>query len=256
MIFYFSGTGNSLYVAQKLQESEGGELINIGTKTKENHFNYKVTDGENIGFVFPVYFLGLPTVVSEFISQLTIESNAKPFIYTVITCRSSIGNAYKTLGKQLKNRNIQLNTAFSVKMPTNYVMPHDVPSKEEQNSILQDAEKQIEKIVELLKANKKGDYVFNRGYAILTPLAYRIYGIRRKTKKFYATDACTSCGLCEKICPSGVIILKSGKPEWIKEKCSHCSACINRCPTTAIQYGNSTIKRGRYINPNVKFSNK
>ena len=105
-----------------------------------------------------------------------------------------------------------------------------------------------------MESDKKGDFVSNRGLSILTPLAYRIYGIYRKTKKFYATNACTSCGLCEEICPSETIQLSSGKPEWINDKCSHCSACINRCPTKAIQYGNATKKRGRYVNPNVEFS--
>ena len=255
MIFYFSGTGNSLYVAQKLHESHEGELINISDAVNEKRFEYKVTEGEKIGIVFPVYFLGLPTVVSEFIDKLKIESNTKPFVYTVITCGGSLGNADKMLAKRLKQKNLQLNSAFSIKMPSNYVIMYDVPNREEQDLTLRSAEKQIKKIAELLKVNKKGDFVSHRGYlAPLTPLLYRIYGIYRKTKNFYATDACTSCGLCEELCPSKTIQLTSGKPEWTKEKCSHCSACINRCPTGAIQYGNSTIKRGRYVNPNVNFS--
>ncbi len=254
MIFYFSGTGNSFYTAQKLHESEGGELIDISDALNKKRFKYQVTEDEKIGFVFPVYFYGLPTIVSEFISQLTIESDATPFIYTVITCGGSIGNADKMLAKQLKQRNLQLNSAFSIKMPSNYVMMHDVPDKEKQNLTLGSAEKQIENIAGLLEVNKKGDFVFDRGLAILTPIAYKLYGIRRKTKNFYITDACTSCGLCEEICPSEAIQLTSGKPEWIKEKCSHCTACINRCTTKAIQYGNSTKKRGRYVNPNIKYS--
>lgn len=253
MIFYFSGTGNSLYAAQKLHENEGGELIDISDAMNKKRFKYMVKEDEKIGIVFPVYFYGLPTVVSEFIHQLTIDGNAKPFVYTVITCGGSIGNADKMLGNLLKQRNLQLNSAFSIKMPSNYVMMYGVPDKEKQNLTLRSAEKQIEEIVGLLKGNKEGDFVSNRGLSILTPLAYGLYGVFRKTKKFYATEACTSCGLCGEICPSETIKLTSGKPEWINEKCSHCSACINRCPAEAIQYGNST-KRGRYVNPNVKFS--
>jgi len=253
MIFYFSGTGNSLYVAQKLHESEGGELINIADAINQKRFKYKVMDNEKIGIVFPVYFFGLPPIVSKFVDQLIIESDAKPFIYTVITCAGGIGSADKMLGKQLKRRNIQLNSAFSVRMPRNYVMMYDVVD-EKQNLTLQDAGKQIEKIAGLLEADKKGDFVTDRRLAILAPFLYKIYDIRRKTKNFYAIDACTSCGLCEEICPSKAIQITSGKPKWIKEKCNHCTACINRCPSQAIQYGNSTKKRGRYVNPNVKFS--
>lgn len=259
MIFYFSGTGNSLYVAQNLHENESGELIDLTDAMNESRFKYKVKDDEKVGFVFPVHFFGLPTIVSDFVSQLTIEGNSNPFAYTVITCGGSIGNADKLLGKQLKKRNLQLNSSFSIKMPKNYVMMYDVLDKEEQNLALQNAEEQIEKIVELLKDNKKGTFVFDRGPAILalilTPFSHRLSGIRRKTGNFYTTDKCTSCGLCEEICPSKVINIVSGRPEWIKEKCSHCTACINRCPEQAIQYGNSTEKRGRYVNPNVEFNN-
>lgn len=256
MIFYFSGTGNSLYVAQKLHEKEGGELIDIADALSKNRFKYEIEDDEKIGIIFPVYFYGLPTIVSEFISQLSVESRAKPFIYTVITCGSSIGNADKMVGKQLKQRNLELNSAFSIKMPANYVMMYDVPDKEKQNSTFHSAENQIERIIGLLKVNTEDNFS-NHGYmALLTPLLYKIYGIRRNTKNFYVTDACISCGLCEEICPSETLQLISGKPKWTKVKCSHCSACINRCPREAIQYGNSTKNRGRYVNPNVKFSNR
>ena len=256
MIFYFSGTGNSLYAAQKLHESEGGELINVSAAIKEKRFKYKVKEGEKVGIVFPVYYFAVPTVLYEFIDELEIESSAKPFVYAVVTCGGTSGNADKMLGNLLKQRNLQLNSVFSIKMPGNYVMWYDVSDNEKQNLTLQEAEEEIKKIAGLLKANKEGDFVSNRGPGILGVLTYPSYkmsGICRKTKKFYATDACTSCGLCEKICPSETIQITSGKPEWIKEKCCRCTACINRCPTKAIQYGGSTKKRGRYVNPNVKF---
>lgn len=67
MIFYFTGIGNSLYVAQKLQASLGGELINITEAFNSKQFNYKLSDGEKLGIIFPVYFNGLPTIEEEFI---------------------------------------------------------------------------------------------------------------------------------------------------------------------------------------------
>ncbi len=253
MIFYFSGTGNSLYVAKKLYENNGSQLVDIAEAMHEKRFKYNVQEDEKVGFVFPVYFYGLPTVVSEFIDQLTIKSESNPFIYTVITCAGSIGNADKMLGKLLRKRNLELNSSFSVIMPNNYNIMSNVPDREEQNIILQNAEKEIEEIAKLLKKDKKGNFAYHGYFSIFTPIVYPIYGIYRKTKNFYATEDCSNCRLCEEICPSKVIQIKNGKPRWIEEKCSHCSACINRCPTRAIQYGNSTIKRSRYVNPNVKF---
>ncbi len=254
MIFYFSGTGNSLYVAQKLHENDGSELIDMADALSTKRFNYKIKDDEKIGFVFPVYFYGLPNLVAEFVDKLKIESDKSPFIYSVITCGSAIGNADKMLEKKLKQKDLQLNSSFSVAMPSNYVMMYDASDKQKQKLTLQNAEKEIENIIKLLEANERGNFANNSLMAILTPFAYSIYGFYRKTKNFNVLENCSGCGLCEEICPSGTIKLESGKPVWLNEKCSHCSACINRCPTESIQYGKSTLKRGRYINPNVKFS--
>lgn len=254
MIFYFSGTGNSLYVAQKLSENDGIKLIDIADAIREKHFEYQLEKDEKIGFVFPVYFYGLPTVVAEFVDQLNIKSDSKPYIYSVITCGGSIGNADKMLKKLLEKKHLELNSSFSVLMPNNYTIMYDVPTKEEQNLVLQDAENEIENVAKLVDTKEKGNFAFHGYLFPFTPILYPIYGIYRKTKKFYATEDCNNCGSCAEMCPTEVIQIENRKPVWIKEKCSHCSACINRCPTRAIQYGNSTKKRGRYVNPNVKFS--
>lgn len=80
--------------------------------------------------------------------------------------------------------------------------------------------------------------------------------MKRNTEKFYTTNACNGCALCEEICRELAIQLVDGRPDWIKEKCSHCTTCINRCPQRAIQYGKATEKPGRYVNPNINFEYK
>lgn len=37
---------------------------------------------------------------------------------------------------------------------------------------------------------------------------------------------------------------------WGKD-CTGCLACINYCPQKSIQFGKSTIKKGRYVNPKI-----
>ena len=67
-------------------------------------------------------------------------------------------------------------------------------------------------------------------------------------KKFYATDACITCGKCVQVCPLKNIRLVDGKPLW-QGNCTHCMACIARCPKAAIEYGQKSIGKERYLCP-------
>lgn len=72
------------------------------------------------------------------------------------------------------------------------------------------------------------------------------------TKKFYANDKCTGCGICESVCNCNTIKVDK-KPSWGKE-CTQCLACMHFCPVKAIQYGKGTEKKGRYKNPKVSIA--
>ncbi|WP_379134110.1 EFR1 family ferrodoxin [Paenibacillus sp. sgz500958] len=72
------------------------------------------------------------------------------------------------------------------------------------------------------------------------------------TTKFKATDLCTGCGTCEKVCNCHNIQVDE-IPQW-GEHCTLCLACVHYCPAKAIQYGKDTVTKGRYTNPNIKIS--
>lgn len=73
----------------------------------------------------------------------------------------------------------------------------------------------------------------------------------RNPKSFSVSSTCTSCGICEKVCPTKTIQLKDSLPTWNGD-CAQCLACINYCPVKAINYGDKTKNKGRYTNPNIK----
>ena len=60
--------------------------------------------------------------------------------------------------------------------------------------------------------------------------------IRLSDRSFEATDACTGCGLCEKVCPAGNIETAGGRPVW-RHRCENCLACAHWCPERAIRGG-------------------
>jgi polyferredoxin len=51
--------------------------------------------------------------------------------------------------------------------------------------------------------------------------------------KLRRTEACTDCGLCEQICPTGEASESSSKAE-----CYYCNRCIEICPEDAIEFKN------------------
>ena len=65
-IFYYTGTGNSLWIAKNLAEKLENEELHFIPNTK----NLSNMDLTNVGFVFPVYIWGVPAPILEFIENL------------------------------------------------------------------------------------------------------------------------------------------------------------------------------------------
>lgn len=243
MIFYFTGTGNSLFAAKRAL-TDGEELINIADAIKNDKYEYSVPSGENVGFVFPVYFYTVPTIVGDFIEKLELKD--AEYVYAIITCGGGISQAGAVLKKMLSKHGIDLNYVSSLLMPDNSMLFYQIPSIEQSKERLENAEKRIKEIRESIERHAT---VSIGDSTVLSDLVGVGYKMCNKTAKFYATDSCIGCGLCERNCPQNVIVMKDGKPQWVKPTCTKCSSCINRCPKQSIQYGNATKKRNRYVNP-------
>lgn len=254
MIFYFTGTGNSLQASKNIATQQGEKLISIAKLMKDKDvYEYTLEEGEILGFIFPVYAWGPPRMVVDFIKNLKIKNYRGNYVFSVITCGASIGNAMKIIEKELYKINLLLNSGFSLVMPDNYMLIGiDVDPPEKVEIMLQEAEKKLIHINDIIRERKKRVFEIEKGAlpSLLTNVfnpMFMKYAIN--TKKFYAKDNCTSCGICEKVCNTNCIKVE-GKPIW-GDNCSLCLACINLCPVRAIQYGKSTEKRGRYKNPNI-----
>ena len=254
MIFYFSGTGNSLYIAKDIAQYNEESLISIAdlVNGEKDLYEYDLKDNEIIGFVYPIYAWAPPEMVIKFINKLKINNYKKNYIFTVATCGENIGNTIKTLDKCLKKKSLYLNSGFSIPMPNNYIILGNVDTKEVEKKTLLTAEDTLKNINNIIKERKKDIYQVEKGFmpAVLTSVINPMFNkMALNTKKFYADDRCISCGLCESICNSKNIKVQ-GKPIWGKA-CTQCLACIHLCPTKAIQYGKGTESKGRYKNPNI-----
>ena len=244
MIFYFTGTGNSLMAARALLEPEE-KLVSIAEIRKENRYQYDVPDGERIGLVFPVYFYTLSDVVLDFVRKLEADKNR--YFFAVITCGGGIGGSGGFLCKEFEKKGLRLNYVTSLLMPDNTIFYYNLKPKDETDARVAAAREELVRIKEELREKKelRAKKLPSRGWR-------PFYHLSMGTGKFWVTDACINCGMCERNCPDEAIAIQNGRPVWKKEKCIKCTGCINRCPARAIQYGKGTLKRIRYVNPDAE----
>ena len=245
MIFYFSGTGNSKYIAQKLAEDFNDKIVEISMNAMIQNTTYELSEDERVGFVCPVYWYNMPVIVEQYLKKLTLLNYHKQYIYAVATYANSSGYMLNQLGKVLNEKNYSLLGKYGIKMVDNYLIAYDLVKEEKQRQILQRAEKKYEKILPYIKERISTEMTDKGLMAFTTPILKPFYTHANHIKKFYVTNACKGCGKCEKECPCNVISIKEGKPTW-SGNCSFCLKCINCCPAEAIQYGKGTENRKRY----------
>ena len=250
MIFYFSATGNSKYVATRLAASTKDKIVSIPECLKNGLHEFVPEENENIGFVTPTYFFGLPSVVTDFLQQMKIEKNGAHYVYHVLTFGTTTGQAHRMMEEYLQNKALSLDGKFIVQMTDTWTPIFDLSDKEKNQTILTAAEKQIGAVAGYVSSHTKGD--FDNRKAPFSKAYYWTYRHGRKTGKFTVDDTCIGCGLCERQCPVSAIKLQNKKPVWVKDQCALCLGCLHRCPKFSIQYGKSTRSHGQYVNPNVK----
>ena len=239
MIYYFSGTGNSLLVAQRLADAICEPLSAMKDVAMQH-------EGA-IGLVFPVYAWGLPRVVEEFLLAHKAQlQSADTYVYAVMTCGDDMGYADRMLERLLGR---QLNAAFSVQMPNTYVcLPgFDVDSREVYDRKMAAMPEAVEDIAADVRERThvrrlvRGSMPWTKTY-VLRPLFNRFL----VTDKYFHADAslCTSCGKCRKACPVGNVSIASGIPVW-QSHCTGCLACFHTCPHHAINFGRMTQHKGQ-----------
>ena len=253
MIFYFTGTGNSLYVAHKIADGLNDEILSMSDCLNNMSLSFTIAENERIGFVFPTYFRGMPTIVLDFLKKFYLQNYNNHYVYAVCSGGGISGNTLHSFGRKLVRYGVTLHAAFEVTMPSNFVLFADMlKSEEDITEVLENADFEIKNIIRDISENKhicpKSDL---RKWAI-SFVSYPFYKYDRSTKPFHVSNTCTGCCLCAKHCPCRVITMQDKRPVWIKDKCTECFRCLHHCPAQAIQYGKKTKTRGRYVNPRIK----
>lgn len=244
MIFYFSATGNSRHIAQRIAKATGVEAVSISDCLKNKRFSFSAQEDEIIGFVTPTYSLGLPITVIDFIDKLNLKINNN-YIFTVATFGSFSGGASRMLEKMLTSKGFFVNAQYSVRMPDTWTPVYDLSDTVKNEKLNLKADKRLEKIISQIQRKSKGNYDFRR--LPLYNMLYKDYEAMRRTSSLSVNANCSGCGVCAEQCPVEAIEIQNNRPVWVKEKCAMCLGCLHNCPEFAIQRGEKTALHGQYI---------
>ena len=244
MILYFSGTGNSNYVAKRIADAPGDALVNLNDRIKASDTS-SVETGERVIIVTPTYAWRIPRVVRDWLRKTELRGAKQ--VWFVMTCGSEIGNADKYNRELCAEKAISCMGTAQIVMPENYIAMFSAPQADEARQIVAKAEPSIDRAIAAIQRNQPFAPTRNNLYdrfmsGPVNPIFYRFFV---KANAFTVSDACISCGQCAKRCPMNNVTLKDGKPVWGKA-CTHCMACICYCPVSAIEYGKKSVGQPRY----------
>ena len=207
---------------------------------------------DKIGFIYPVYFGGIPYMVRKFIENLEISKDV--YIFAVATFGSGAGVSFNQIDSILNRKGTALSASFSLTMPGNYQVMYSPLADEKQERLFKNSDEEILKIVDSVKRNEiKNSNKAGGIKKVAFRFIYNTFKPKDKDKNFWTTEKCNGCGICSKICPANDINIVNGKPKW-EHRCEFCLACMQWCLQKSIQYKKATLKRGRYHHPKIKVS--
>lgn len=231
VIYYFTGTGNSMRAARVIAEKLGDtQLISMRCHPKD----VPATDCDVVGFIYPVYHWTMPAHAVRFVEELEINPDA--YVFVVAMPSFVCGIACERLAELLDAKGIQIAYGNMVNCVANYAIVY--PPFPSPKWRVPRTEKKLKKIAEDISAQKKKAYprasqfIRRRREKVMNPyLELQKYA----DYPFVVNQDCVSCGICSRVCPCANIEMKGGKPAFLHH-CSNCMACVVSCPKRAIGY--------------------
>lgn len=242
MVFYFTGTGNSLYIAKQIAENP----ISIPKIMRQRSLDFIA---DSIGIIAPVYGHEVPDMVKDFLRRAHFHTE---YFYIILTYGNRHGGAAELAKELCDECGITVNYINVIMMVDNWLPSFDmneqkkIDKKVEENLklILDDLSVCKNKISQVTDSDREAHRQFLNRMSQMPPDVWQ--------HLLWMTDACTGCEICEKVCPSSSIHVVDGRAVHVPGHCQTCLACAHAYPQKAIQLTIPEVNSGaRYRNQHI-----
>ena len=239
-IFYYTGTGNSLYIAKQLSK----DIYSIPKLINDDNL---VFEDQEIGIVCPLYCHMPPVTVQEFLAKVTFKAK---YFFVIFTYGNRKCDAYEWMDQYLNSCNIKCDYLDSIKMVDNYLPSFDM---NEQMKMDKQIDQQIQRVINNVKQQKLG---YEKTTDEEKQHHLKIMQMFKESPELFdgslikVGDNCIGCGTCQKVCPKGKYSIIDGKAYRKPGSCDNCQGCAQNCPTKTIIPGSGDK------NPQARFRNE
>lgn len=255
IILYFTGTGNCLYVARQLADTDT-ELLSIPQLMKNSQFEI---EADEIGLVYPIYGHMPPYMVRQFIQKAKLKADYKFAVLTYGARKCDAVEIWDSISRKAGNAYDYIATLMMV--------DNWLPAFDMNEQVLMDKHipENLKKITADINAGKhwhepvtEEEREMHRGFMAMTGMDPEVGFLMKSEKHFTVTDACIGCAVCTQVCPRANYKLDSHGVR-IQGDCEFCFACIQNCPQKAILFAkneNDPLLANGEKNPNARYRNE
>ena len=188
MVFYFSGTGNSRYVAQRIAAALGDGLLSMNDRIKAEDSSPVKTD-DRLVIVTPTYAWRIPRLVESWLRRTEFPGAKQAWF--IMTCGGEIGSAAKYNHALCRDRQLADMGTAQIVMPENYIAMFNAPQAEEARQIVARAEPDIDRAISAITDGLAFPAPRNNLYDrfMSGPVNPIFYSFFVKAKAFTAGDA-------------------------------------------------------------------
>jgi ferredoxin len=253
-IIYFSGTGNTKFLSEKLlqkfKEKEVNDIELIPVEDALNDIRSSECEDFVLGIGYPVYDLMPPNIILEFVNKLNnTNSTNMAFVFSTYTTDPLDSNYYIIEKLQKIGFHVAAQENFKAPGASSYFYANPkYPIVKGKTIFDTGINRKIDNfVINILNSNTQANIPiqYHRLHKLYQTISKMTFG-NLFYRNLKINDNCISCGQCAKSCPTSNLLMQEGKL-IIKNSngCMRCLRCVQICNKKAINF-TSSKRRGSY----------